>query len=84
MHNLFSVDLVSKVYLGQSSLRPIKVSYMNKQANKKPQRSYLRQDGNTERLVAVFTHQVQGDDWEDVPGGGARQPAHQLLTQPET
>lgn len=44
---------------------------------------YLWQDRDAEGLVAVFTHQVERDDREDVPGGGARLPAHQLLTQPK-
>ncbi len=45
---------------------------------------YLWQDGDAERLVSVFTHQVERDDREDVPGSGARLPTHQLLAQPET
>lgn len=44
---------------------------------------YLRQDGYSEGLVAVFAHQVQGDDGEDVPGRRAGLPTHQLLPQPE-
>ncbi len=41
---------------------------------------YLWQDGDAERLVSVFTHQVERDDREDVPGSGARLPTHQLLS----
>lgn len=45
--------------------------------------SYLRQDGDSEGLVVVLTHQVEGDDWEDVPRCGASLPTYQLLPQPE-
>ena len=31
----------------------------------------------------VFAHQVEGDDWEDVPGCSAGLPTYQLLTKPE-
>lgn len=44
---------------------------------------YLRQDGDSEGLIVVFTHQVEGDDWEDVPGCCAGLPTYQLLPQPE-
>lgn len=45
--------------------------------------TYLRQDGDSEGLVVVFTHQVEGDDREDVPGCSAGLPTHQLLSEPE-
>lgn len=45
--------------------------------------NYLRQDGDSEGLVTDFAHQVEGDDWEDVPGRGASLPAYQLLPEPE-
>lgn len=45
--------------------------------------TYLWKNGDAEGLVADLTHQVEGDDWEDVPGGGACLPAHQLLPEPE-
>lgn len=44
---------------------------------------YLRQDGDSEGLVMVLTHQVEGDDWEDVPRCVASLPTYQLLPQPE-
>lgn len=44
---------------------------------------YLRQDGDSEGLVAVFTHQVEGDDRKDVPWCVASLPTYQLLPQPE-
>lgn len=44
---------------------------------------YLRQDGDSEGLVVVFAHQVERDDWEDVPGCSASLPTYQLLPQPE-
>lgn len=44
---------------------------------------YLRQDGDSEGLVVVLTHQVEGDDWEDVPRCGASLPTYQPLPQPE-
>lgn len=44
---------------------------------------YLRQDGDSEGLVVVLTHQVEGDDWEDVPWCGASLPTYQPLPQPE-
>lgn len=31
----------------------------------------------------VFAHQVEGDDWKDVPGCSAGLPTYQLLPQPE-
>lgn len=45
---------------------------------------YLRQDGNFEGLVVVFAHQIEGDDWEDVPRRRASLPTHQLLSKPES
>ena len=44
---------------------------------------YLWEDGDLEGLVAVLAHQIEGDDGEYGPGGGASLPAHQLLPQPE-
>lgn len=44
---------------------------------------YLGQDGDSEGLVTVFTHQVKGDDWKDVPGCHAGLPTYQLLPEPE-
>lgn len=44
---------------------------------------HLRQDGDSEGLVVVFTHQVEGDDWEDVPRRSASLPTDQLLSEPE-
>lgn len=44
---------------------------------------HLRQDGDSEGLVVVFTHQVEGDDWEDVPRRSAGLPTDQLLSEPE-
>ncbi len=31
----------------------------------------------------VFTHQIEGDDWEDVPGCSASLPTYQLLSKPK-
>lgn len=45
---------------------------------------YLWQDGDFEGLVVVFTHQIEGDDWEDVPWRSAGLPTHQLLSEPES
>lgn len=45
--------------------------------------TYLRKDGNAEGLIGDLAHQVEGDDRENVPRGGACLPAHQLLPQPE-
>lgn len=45
--------------------------------------THLGQDGDPEGLVGGLSHQVQGQDWEDVPRGGADLPANQLLPQPE-
>lgn len=45
--------------------------------------TYLWKNGDAEGLVGDLTHEVERDDWENVPGGGACLPAHQLLTQPK-
>jgi len=45
--------------------------------------TYLWEDGDPEGLVVVFTHQVEGDDGEDVPGCRAGLPTDQLLPEPE-
>lgn len=45
---------------------------------------YLRQDGDLKGLVVVFTHKIEGDDWEDVPRRQSSLPTHQLLSEPES
>lgn len=44
---------------------------------------YLGQDRDPKGLIVVFTHQVERDDREDVPGRGAGLPTDQLLPKPE-
>lgn len=46
--------------------------------------NYLGQNGDSKGLIVVFAHQVQGDDWKNVPGRSAGLPTHQLFPQPES
>lgn len=48
-----------------------------------PANAHLGKDGDPEGLVGGLSHQVEGQNGEDVPGGGADLPANQLLPQPE-
>lgn len=72
--------ILCRIFAGPSMLN----LFLTHIASRTSGANYLWQDGDFEGLVVVFTHQIEGDDWEDVPRRRAGLPTHQLLSEPES